>query len=188
MHEVIGRGAAVIRKRKGWTQEQAARAYREHGLAAWRTSTVGSLEAGMRHPGIGDVLLMCAALNATLDDLLRAASESGECTVELAPGVTVGTQALRDRLRGGGGWAVTQPVAGDAAPTEAERYAARRVGTSPAEVRRAAIALWSRNFDEERDARIEGVAAMTSRSRQARRGHVSRQMLAEIGRELSLPR
>jgi hypothetical protein len=26
MHEVIGRGAAVIRRRKGWTQEQAARA------------------------------------------------------------------------------------------------------------------------------------------------------------------
>jgi hypothetical protein len=47
-------------------------------------------------------------------------------------------------------------------------------------VRRTAAALWSRGFDEERDARIEDVTAMKPRSRQARRGLAARQMLAEI--------
>jgi transcriptional regulator with XRE-family HTH domain len=167
MHDVIGKGAAAIRRRKGWTQEQAARAYRNEGLTTWRTGTVGSLEAGLRRPGIDDVLRMCAALGTTLDGLIQAADEGGECMVELAPGVTASTRAIRDRLRPGD---APHPIP----------HAARRLGTSPAEVRRAALALWLRSFDEERDARIGDATAMDPRSRQARRGHAAREMLSEI--------
>lgn len=183
MHEVIAAGAAAVRRRKGWTQEQAARACRARGLATWRTSTVGSLEAGLRRPGVADVLLVCAALGTTLDGLLQAADESGERMVELAPGAAVSTRAIRDRLRPGSGGRAAAPLpdAADAAPTEAERRAARRLGTSPAEIRRSSAVLWSRGFDGERDARTGDVTAMAPRARQARRGHAARQMLAEIG-------
>jgi transcriptional regulator with XRE-family HTH domain len=181
MHDVIGKGAAAIRRRKGWTQEQAARAYRNEGLTTWRTGTVGSLEAGLRRPGIDDVLRMCAALGTTLDGLIQAADEGGECMVELAPGVTASTRAIRDRLRPGDAPHPIPPSGtADAMPTESERHAARRLGTSPAEVRRAALALWLRSFDEERDARIGDATAMDPRSRQARRGHAAREMLSEI--------
>jgi transcriptional regulator with XRE-family HTH domain len=186
MYEVIGRGAAAIRKRKGWTQEQAARAYRARGLTTWRTSTVGSLEAGMRRPGVDDVLLMCAALGTTLDGLIQAADEGGERIVELAPAVSVSTRAIRDHLRPGSeAPPVVPPGAADKMPTEAEQHAARRFGASVTEVRRAALALWSRGFDEERDARIGNAAQ--PRTRQARRGHAARQMLAELGPELQSP-
>ena len=45
MHDLIAKGVAEARRENGWTQEQTAKAFRSHGLRAWRTSTVGSLEA-----------------------------------------------------------------------------------------------------------------------------------------------
>lgn len=186
MHDVIGKGAAVLRRRKGWTQERAARAYREQGLTTWRTSTVGSLEVGQRRPGLDDVFRMCRALGTTLDGLIRAADEGGECLVELAPGVAVSTRAIRDRLRPGDGQCPVPPSGTAVAlPTEAEGRTARRLGVSVAEVQRAAVALWSRGLDEERDARIGSVEAMEPRARQARRGLAAREMIAEIGAYLA---
>jgi hypothetical protein len=69
-------------------------------------------------------------------------------------------------------------------PSDAERHASRRLGVDPAQVRLAALALWGRDFDQERDARAGDVAALEPRSRQARRGLVTREMLAEMERML----
>lgn len=181
MRDVIAKGAAAVRRRKRWTQEEAARAYRARGLTTWRTSTVGSLEAGLRRPGLDDVVLMCAALGTTLDGLILAADPDGERLVELAPGITMRTRAIRDRLKPGSpGRLVTVPLGTGSVPSEAEQHAARRLGTTPAEVCRAAVALWSRSFDEERDGRVGNVSGMEPRSKQARRGHAAREMLNEI--------
>jgi transcriptional regulator with XRE-family HTH domain len=95
MHELIAKGAAAVRRRKGWTQEQAARAYRYHGLTTWRTSTVGSLEAGLRRPKLDEVVLMCAALETTLADLIRAADEDGGEEVGLGDGALMSTRVIR---------------------------------------------------------------------------------------------
>jgi len=188
MHDVIGRGAAVLRRRKGWTQEQAARAYRAHGLATWRRGTVGDLEVGRRRLWADDVLLICIALGTTLDALIEAADESGAAVVELAPGVALSAQAVREYLRPGADSRPAGPqCTADAVPTDAESRAAKQLGTSPAEIRHAALTLWSRAFDEERDSRIAGVAVMGQRSRQARRGLAARQMLAEVADYLRVP-
>lgn len=186
MRDVIGKGAAVVRRRKRWTQEQAARAYRACGLTTWRTGTVGQLEVGARNPGLGDLFRMCRALGVTLPGLIRAADPDGTCMVELAPGVFMSTQAIRDRLKPGTspGQPVTLPKALRSVPSDSERHAARRLGTTPAEIREASAALWSRSFDEERDARAGNVTGMEPRSRQARRGLAAREMLAEIGKFL----
>jgi hypothetical protein len=66
------------------------------------------------------------------------------------------------------------------APSDAERHASRRLGVDPAQIRLGALALWRRDFDQERDDRVGDVDALEPRSRQARRGLVTREMLAEM--------
>lgn len=68
-------------------------------------------------------------------------------------------------------------------PADAERHAAARLGVEPAQVKIEARRLWGRDFTAERDARIGQPAAieqMDSRTLQARRGLVTRELLAEL--------
>lgn len=95
MHDVIGRGVAAARQRKGWTQERAAREFRAHGLTSWRTSTVGSLEAGLRRPRIDEVLLMAAALGVSVIELIPSELEE----VDLGDGAMMRPRAIRALLR-----------------------------------------------------------------------------------------
>lgn len=64
-------------------------------------------------------------------------------------------------------------------PTEAEGRAAERLGVEPAVLKAASRRLWARDFEEERDARA-GVGKVAPQALQARRGHASRQMIAEL--------
>jgi transcriptional regulator with XRE-family HTH domain len=66
----------------------------------------------------------------------------------------------------------------DAGPDEATVKAARRLGADPVEVDAKARQLWGRSLTAERDARV-GVASR-SRVDQARRGHVTRQLIDEL--------
>jgi transcriptional regulator with XRE-family HTH domain len=188
MHDLVGKGAAAVRKRNGWTQEQAARAYKSAGLTSWQTGTVGSLEAGLRRPRLEEVILMCAALGTTLTDLVRAADENGTTKVTVAHGVTLSAGDVEGCIHPCGGQAVPVLSRRGLPPgrdfTDAERHASRRLGVTPAEVRRAAGALYGRGFDVERDVRSGAAAEGDARSRQARRGLVAREMLAEIAESL----
>jgi hypothetical protein len=66
-------------------------------------------------------------------------------------------------------------------PSDAERHAAQRLGVEVTHVKLASRALWDhRDFDEERDRRVGNVDELEPRSRQARRGLVTREMLAEF--------
>lgn len=97
VHDLIARGVAEARRRRGWTQEQAARAFRGKGLTAWRTSTVGSLEAGLRRPRLDEVLLMARALEVTLDELLPGDDEH----VDMGDGAVMTPRGIRELLKGG---------------------------------------------------------------------------------------
>ena len=65
-------------------------------------------------------------------------------------------------------------------PTEAEAHAAARLDAEPAQLKFAALALWGRSFEEERDARAGGDADLQPRTLAARRGHATRVMLGEL--------
>jgi hypothetical protein len=66
-------------------------------------------------------------------------------------------------------------------PSDAERHAAQRLGVEPPELKLASRALWDRrDFDNERDRRVGDIDELAPRSRQARRGLVTREMLAEL--------
>jgi 8-oxo-dGTP diphosphatase len=217
MHDLIGKGVAAARQRRRWTQEDAAREFRYHGLTAWRTSTVGSLEAGMRRPRLDEVVLMCAALGVGLDELLPDSDE----LIELGDGARMTSVAVRSVLAGSAdedteasfpgadrlidaiararperrrveallapiarraGWGLTDAdwQAAFRTPSDAERHAARRLEVHPAQVRLAARAVWRRDFADERDARVGDPEHIEPRSRQARRGLVTRTMLGEL--------
>ncbi len=65
---------------------------------------------------------------------------------------------------------------------EAEQKAARRLGVSAEDVSVAAHARWGRSLTAERDARVEDAEPTADRRvLQARRGHVTRQLLADLG-------
>jgi 8-oxo-dGTP diphosphatase len=217
MHDLIGKGVAAARKRRRWTQEDAARAFRYHGLTAWRTSTVGSLEAGMRRPRLDEVVLMCAALGVGLDELLPDSDK----LIELGDGARMTSAAVRSVLAGSAGEdteasfpgadsvidaiararpesrrveALLAPItryagwrlpdadlqAAFLTPSDTERHAARRLEVHPAQVKLAARALWRRDFADERDSRVGDAEQIEPRSRQARRGLVTRTMLGEL--------
>jgi transcriptional regulator with XRE-family HTH domain len=223
MHDLIGAGVAAARQRKRWTQEDAAREFRFHGLTSWRTGTVGQLEAGLRRPRLDEVVLICAALDVALEELLPDTSEM----VELGDGARMPAEAIRRILDGTVDAPPFQSITDDmifpgeqkvvdavlrsmpdheetqkllapirlyatglthgdvrqafSAPADAERHAARRLGLRPAQVKLASRALWEhRDFTEERDRRVGDAAKLEPRSLQARRGLVTRAMLAEL--------
>ena len=65
--------------------------------------------------------------------------------------------------------------------SDTEKHVARRLDVEIAQVKLSTRVLWDhRNFDDERDSRIGDVDELTPRSRQARRGLVTRRMLAEL--------
>jgi len=228
MYELIAKGVAAARRRQGWTQEQTANAFRIHGLRAWRTSTVGSLEAGLRRPGFGELLLMARALGTTLDELIPGGDDE---VVELGEGAEVSPRWIREMLAGDSSSqsiedapyerfpfddaiaeamsrseaensrvkALVKPIMEWAGQhdiklmisderamwenaSDTERHAARRLGVEIPQLKLAARARWEhRGFDEERDRRAGDVGQLAPRSRQARRGLVTREMLAELG-------
>lgn len=227
IHDLIAKGAAEARRKNGWTQEQTANAFRSHGLRAWRTSTVGSLEAGLRRPRLDEALLMARALGVTLDELIPGgddervelgddaevsprwiremlAGDFYECPVEKMPYehfpvheimAEVASRAQAEKERVGPleaeirEWAEQHDVtlmgedlmASHKRPSDAERHAAQRLGVEVAHVKLASRALWDhRDFDEERDRRVGNVDELKPRSRQARRGLVTREMLGQL--------
>jgi transcriptional regulator with XRE-family HTH domain len=225
VHDLIGRGFADARRDAGLTQEQAARRLQSHGLTAWRTSTVGSLEAGLRKPRLDEVLLMAAALHVTVDQLIPGGDDE---RVELGEGAVVSPRWIREMLTGelyrhkgrpaaqmppaqfpvqevlsralrrAGAErdrqrALIQPILDRLGldqwseevhrvflpPTDAEVHAARRLKVEPVQVKAASL-RWEQDFEAERDSRVGGVDELEPRSRQARRGLVTRDMLAEL--------
>jgi transcriptional regulator with XRE-family HTH domain len=230
MHELIGKGFAEARRRQGLTQEQAARRLQGRGLTAWRKSTVGQLETGLRRPRLDEVLLLAAALNVSVDQLIPGGDDE---RVELGDGTTVSPRWIREMLTGEFYRdtrrpvqqvpyarfpvqdvmervterlqaereyyrVLTAPIREHAKfddhfitsadehhmfdrPTDTERHAGRRLGVEVPVLKYTARTLWDhRDFDEERDRRVGNVDELPPRSRQARRGLVTREMLAEL--------
>jgi transcriptional regulator with XRE-family HTH domain len=96
MHDLIGAGAAAARKSLRLTQEEMAGVYRGVGLTAYRTGTVGQLEAGLRRPRLDEVVLICAATGVSLNDLLPNTEER----IDLGGGASGRVSGIRAVLDG----------------------------------------------------------------------------------------
>jgi hypothetical protein len=69
--------------------------------------------------------------------------------------------------------------------SDTERHAARKLGTTPERLNMAAMRRWGRTLAKERDYRLsEQADDVSPRSRQALRGHITRDLMAELEDEL----
>ncbi len=69
--------------------------------------------------------------------------------------------------------------------SDAERHAARKLGTTPERLNMAAIRRWGQTRAEERDHRLSELAGdLSPRSRQALRGHITRDLMTQLEDEL----
>jgi transcriptional regulator with XRE-family HTH domain len=177
VHRLIGAGVAAARYRLRWPQSTAAAALRRHGLTAWRTSTVGQLEIGLRRPRLDEIVLIAMALNVPVADLIPVTGE----LIELGDGVMVSDASIRAILCGSfPGTPDATPRAVKESPSDAERYAGRRLKVPPQQIAEAAQLMWGASFETERDSRVSDVEKLEPRSRQARRGLVAREMFKEL--------
>lgn len=109
IHGLIGLGVRARREELGLRQEDVAKEIRDHGLPAWRRSTVAQIEAGTRRPSLGDLLLIALALDCTLADLVPADAPDN---VDLGTGVSLWPIAVKMLLSDD--WANFQQLPADA--------------------------------------------------------------------------
>ena len=170
---------------------------RAQGLR-WTVDTVSQLEVGRRgdltlsemaalahafkvdpwawFAGEGDIQLneMTTVDRAGMRNLLgsRADHDKGNITNDY-------TKADRHTLRAGlTDLALMNP------PSEAELHAAETLHAPVSTIKRSSMDLWGQSLDRERDSRLKNVSRLTARERQARRGHVTRGLLAELAEAL----
>jgi len=185
----LGRQLARIREERGLRQQDIAAKFADLGIP-WTRNTVATFEIGRRTVTLEEALLLCAAYDVPLAQVMK---KEPETWIQVGPlrltAHTVGstlaggtaqellsTPALRSTLK-------FVPVV---SPTEAERRAARRLKVSVARVVTASEELWhGRRLEAERDRRVEKAGAGEDPATlRALRGHVTRQLLDELGESL----
>ena len=96
IHEAIGAGIRAARLAKGWRQQDASYWFRLYGLPTWTPGAVGQVEAGVRKPSLGELLLAAAALEVAVSELVPDTDEP----IDLGTGATMSARAVRALLAG----------------------------------------------------------------------------------------
>jgi hypothetical protein len=214
LRDVLAAGLKLARQRQGLRQEDAAMRAQGVGLTSWIRGTVAQAEVGARRFALEEVLLLALAYETSLADLIAGddadlvelapearmpvgtlrALLSGQSPRELPTGGPDGAEASATSrfprpLAGAGRFGIGERdlLARPAGATgEADRHAARKLGLSPEIVTRTAGRLWGRSLSEERDHRLANHSpGLSARSQQAQRGHITRDLMTELERELS---
>jgi len=183
---VVGENLARIRAERGQTQREASAFLRERGLA-WPPGNIGQLESGKRHSvRIEELLMLSAAYEVKLWEWFK-----GESSVYLTDDLRIPREHLRLALRAkpfGLLYGINQ-VSTRYVTDEPERAAGLQLMMSLEEIQAAAERLWGHSMGEERDRRLGDTSAIQSpRSLQAKRGHATRTLIAELKEHLGLGR
>lgn len=206
--EVVGRNVRRLRLERNWSQDLLARECRRWGLE-WTQATLSLFESGRRQIELGELILIGFIFGdagfASLIEGSGRANLAGGTTGDLnairrmvsgldyspdgfesaridreSKALVEAVAALRDEYRRL--WPGARPKqlveAERAASGTAEIKAAYRLGIRPQVLSVAAYGLWGRSLTAERDARVGPDANHASR------GHVSRQLIAEIENRL----
>jgi len=205
----LGHRLRQVREERQRTVADVALMSRAVGLNLDR-ATVVRIELGQRGVSVADLLLLAMLYGKALADLLptepvQLSEVAGATPLQLRSALTTAPRGWElPRLHHGFRQGVDKLVAGaqryaeqfpGAAPftvmeaaadardevDQTVKNAARRLNVPPAQVRVAARHLWDRTLTDERDRRVAALGGATStRARQARRGHVTRALLAEL--------
>lgn len=207
--EWIGGNVRDWRASGGVRQDDIVSAGRRWGLA-WTRSAVADLEAGRRRLTAEELVLLPIVLNdaaggapsPTLEELV-----AGRGDVALTAQATMALGQVAQILRSDETLKVKAPApatSGDMNETlragwrevkarrshhlalpldDAEKQAGRRLGVPARRIRTASVALWGRTLSAERDDRVTGDGS--ARSKQALRGHVTRQLMESLAATLA---
>jgi transcriptional regulator with XRE-family HTH domain len=171
-----------LRIEHGWTQEDLAGRMQVWGFE-WTHDTVKNLEVGTRRLSIEEFF-----------GTVRLFGGEGEFfgadagALELSPLWAVEVGGLGEIVAGN---LTPQEVFGEAVLTAsgitesqlAEKKAAAALGISIPGLKKAARRAWGKSLTKERERRLdqqEDSAVLSPRTRQARRGHVTRELLKEL--------
>lgn len=201
--EVVGRNLRRLREEKGLTQDQVASFLRFWGMR-WTRGMVANTERGRRTLDLGEIAAWCSALDCSVFDLLAGNEEvvvGKDLPRVRGPRLIPSTPRLRNLLQGRPWSTPLDPedqlkeTPERAARGDTEIWAARRLGIDPLSVSKLAFQLWGHSLTAERDRRERGdddapvsPTAASLAARRARRGHISRALIAELRTELEKPK
>lgn len=191
--KVVGQNLQRVRKARRLTQERAAVLLVRAGLN-WKRTHVSDLESGRRETlDAGTLVVLAAAWDLAVSDLF-----AGEGEVLLTPRAdyaeswaTAPRKELRRWFKGelpddrqpdagllvGGARSVTLGLHEDA-----EEALADRLGVDVRKVTEAAEELWGSSLTEERDRRVTALGDLPMAERQAKQGHITRNLTAVLTR------
>jgi hypothetical protein len=175
LEHVVARNAVQLRRNRGWTQLDLARAMSDVGMQ-WTPGRAQEVESHGGTLSLTEVLGLCWALGVPLADLLV-----GEEQVMLPEtGRQIGLSAFRDALSGRGAVRLPNPKAADAADVEEVRTKAADLAISPDVFIELCRQHFGRSFRAEREHRAGDLSALRPRSAQVKRGHAGRAVLSEL--------
>lgn len=189
---VVGENLRKVRMANRWTQDKLASAVALSGLN-WKRTHVADFENGRRETiDVGTLVVLASACEISAPDLF-----AGEGAVLLTPrseyerySATVTREELRTWLSAGtaalevGGTDAVKAALdrfryeGREIPIEADAALAERLGVSTRAVVDAALQVWDRSLTEERDRRVAALGDLPLNERQAKQGHITRQLTA----------
>lgn len=189
---VVGENLRRLRKARGLTQDELARALQPYGLE-WQRSHIAAFEAGNRDSIELDTgIALARALNVQLTDLLagdgdvslrNAVLSRPGCRETLAEPAPRWTETIGLSEHGTRAF-IRQSAQGETVPFQADAELAQRLGVRPDDVIAVAEQEWGRTLHQERDRRAAELGDLSAAERRARRGHITRQLSTEIERLL----
>jgi transcriptional regulator with XRE-family HTH domain len=210
VRQVVGKRVQALRLERGWPQIQVAQGMTIVGLEKWRSMTVASLEHGQREVSLDELLALAEVFGVPLADLVldpaNPDDEPSTWALRLGPQAFMPPAVARWYLTAGRkgplGWrppkdgifATNSPSSGDhlMKRDDANAKVARSLGITVDQLLALSSGLWGMTPARRRDlqlAQMRGADHLTLRSRQARRGHVTRTLLAELRSAIArLPR
>lgn len=150
----------------------------------WTGNRVTQVVTARRPMSLLEIAGVCSVLQVSVEELLLFADSK----VDL-PGGQVDVADVASALGGGDMWARKQATLAQMSAVFADHMdatvkAAKRLGVTTADVDAAARTLWGQTLAGERDKRVQPVEGETPRALQARRGHITRALLAELREQL----
>lgn len=184
---VVGENLRSLRKARRWTQDAAAAQLSTRGLT-WKRAHIADLESGRRETlDLGALIVLGETLDVPLRELF-----TGDGDVLLTPrsdfpehAITVTRGQLRTWLNGekaqvriDGHEDVRAALHGT--PAQADAALAERLGLPVEHVIAAARSRWGHSLTQERDKRVQQLGDLPIEERQARQGHITRDLSADL--------
>jgi len=199
--EAVGRCVRRLREERGWSQDELAGRLR---LPTWTRVQVSRVENGERGVSAEELLALAVVLSVPVVQLVPAGDDYELSVGERTVAAAAARELLSDRVPkalerytaglpmmpvfGPGGQftraTVPEVVARMTPRAETVTKAARQLGGTALELEETAYRLWGHGLVRERDRRLaeqmQDADDAGSRRRQALRGHITRQLLAEL--------